>query len=232
MGGMTPTWIVRVGQANRRAAAFQNPAAVALGWAEVRGLGDLHGLELDAVAALVRKPGTNDADTEAAQLLAFRDDVTVGDLVVAPDAASGDVLVGAVTGDYTYDLAGSDYYPHRRPVTWHGRVPAADVPPALADDTHGNVTLRPAASDPDAWLALAHAAEPVTTARRAHDPRATRRGDGEGSTREGGREEAGEEGGGQEAGAPARSPLSQLRLLVAREPVRGRRVVHRVPLLT
>lgn len=180
MAGMTQAWIVRVGQANRRAAAFQNPAAIGLGWAEARGLGDLDGMELDAVAALLRRPGgdPNEAGAEAEQLLSFRDLVSVGDIVIAPDAFSGDVLVGSVAGEYTYGPDG-DYYPHRRAVTWVGRVRGADVPPALEGDTRGAPTLRPADENGDAWLALARAAAPVerrtrpaASARPARAPRA------------------------------------------------------------
>jgi hypothetical protein len=179
MAWMTQAWIVRVGQANRRAAAFQNPPAIGLGWAEARGLGDLDGMELDAVATLVRKTGgdRDEAAAEAEQLLSFRDLVSVGDLVIAPDAFSGDVLVGSVTGEYAYGPPG-DYYPHRRSVEWVGRVRSAEVPAALEGDTRGSLTLRPADDTGDAWLALARAAAPVerrpraVAARPARTPRA------------------------------------------------------------
>jgi transposase len=54
MRPMTSAWIVRVGQANRRAAVFQNPGAIALGWAEVPGVAHLDALDLDALTAIVR----------------------------------------------------------------------------------------------------------------------------------------------------------------------------------
>src|SRR5690349_16311468 len=114
MRPMTSAWIVRVGQANRRAAVFQNPGAIALGWKDVPGLADLSALDLDALTALVRKASSaRDPELEAEQLLAFRDDVAVGDLVIAPDAVTGDVLVGAVSGEYAYEPDLAEYYPHR-----------------------------------------------------------------------------------------------------------------------
>jgi cell division septation protein DedD len=166
---MTQTWIVRVGLASRQAAAFVNPPALALGWANVSGLGDLTQAEHDEVLALVGKanPTAADPDAQADQLLAFRDDIAVDDLVVAPDAQSGDVLVGVVTGDYAYDPAASDYYPHRRAVTWHGRVRAADIPPGIESDTRGNLTLRRSDGTGDEWLALALAATPAKAPRRS-----------------------------------------------------------------
>jgi restriction system protein len=175
---MSSAWIIRVGQASRRAAAFQNPAAIALGWAEVPGLADLTGLDFDTVTALTRRAaGAGEPARDAAQLLAFRDEVAVGDLVVAPDAVSGDVLVGSVTGDYTYDTGLSEYYPHRRTATWQGRVRSADIPAVLEPDTRGNVTLRAADGSADEWRALAQAAAPVQPrarrTRQARAPRAT-----------------------------------------------------------
>jgi hypothetical protein len=172
MRPMTSAWIVRVGQANRRAAVFQNPGAIALGWAEVPGVAHLDALDLDALTAIVRKANVREPELEAEQLLSFRDDVAVGDLVIAPDAVSGDVLVGAVTGAYAYQPELAEYYPHRRAVTWHGRVRRSDIPEALERDTRG-VTLRSAEGTGDEWLALAQAAAPATP-RAGRAPRAPR----------------------------------------------------------
>lgn len=174
---VTSAWIIRVGQANRRAAAFENPGAIALGWAEVQGLADLTALDFDTLTAVNRR-ATNAAEPErdAEQLLAFRDDVAVGDLVIAPDAMSGDVLVGSVAGDYTFDTGRSEYYPHRRAVTWQGRVRSADIPASLEHDTRGNVTLRSADGSGDEWRALAQAAAPVQSrARRVRQAATTRK---------------------------------------------------------
>ncbi len=178
------SWIVRTGLATRRAAVFQNPGAVALGWAEVPGMGDLTAMEHEAIVTLVQRAGraSDDAERDGAQLVAFRDDVAVGDTVVAPDARSGDVVVGTVVGDYVYDddaRRAGDSYPHRRPVKWIGRVKEADIPEALRDDTRGNLVLRRNDETADAWAALAALAvqePPAPAARRgraaARAPRA------------------------------------------------------------
>jgi hypothetical protein len=173
---VTSAWIVKVGQANRRAAAFQNPGAIALGWVEVRGLGDLGALDLDALTAVIRRAtGVAEPEADAEQLLAFRDDVAIGDLVVAPDAVSGDVLLGSVTGDYIYDAVLSAYYPHRRTIAWHGRVQGPEVPAPLERETRGSTTLRSADGSADEWRALAHDAGPLQRpARRARQATAPR----------------------------------------------------------
>src|SRR5689334_546380 len=126
LGMVNRAWIVRTGLANRRAAMFQNPGAIGLGWAEVTGIGDLTTIDDEAIATLVRRTGrdSDEAELDAAQLIAFRDDLAVGDLVVAPDARSGDVTVGSVTGEYRHDAdarRAGDPYPHRRAVSWSGR---------------------------------------------------------------------------------------------------------------
>ncbi|GAA4628655.1 restriction endonuclease [Cellulomonas oligotrophica] len=53
----------------------------------------------------------------AGTLLRFRDEMQVGDLVVAPYRPSSTINLGVVTGPYTYD-ASAPTHGHRRPVTW------------------------------------------------------------------------------------------------------------------
>jgi predicted Mrr-cat superfamily restriction endonuclease len=180
----TKVWIIRTGLANRRAAMFVNPGAIALGYADVPGIGDLATLDDEALVNLVRRTGrdVDEAETETAQLTAFRDDIAAGDLVVALDARSGDITVGSVTGEYGHDAdaqRAGDPYPHRRAVSWSGRVKEADVPEVLRDDTRRNVTLWQSDDTTDAWIALAAQAQPVTPARSASGmaraPRAPRK---------------------------------------------------------
>jgi restriction system protein len=166
----TRAWIVRTGLANRRAATFANPGAIALGWVDVPGIGDLTAIDEEAIVTLVRRTGRDDdeAALDAAQLIAFRDELAVGDLVVAPDARSGDVTIGTVTGEYRHDndaRAAGDPYPHRRTVSWSGRVKEADVPPALRDDMRRNMTLWQSGDTTDAWIALGADAHPATPVR-------------------------------------------------------------------
>jgi predicted Mrr-cat superfamily restriction endonuclease len=183
-GVATKTWIVRTGLANRRAAMFENPGAIALGWADVPGIADLTIVDDEAIVTFVRRTGRDDveADLDAAQLIAFRDDLGIDDLVVAIDARSGDVTVGTVTGEYTHDVdarRAGDPYPHRRAVAWSGRVKAPDVPEVLRDNTRRNMTLWQSDDTTDAWTALATQAEAAPPVRRgsgtARTPKAPRK---------------------------------------------------------
>jgi predicted Mrr-cat superfamily restriction endonuclease len=180
----TKVWIIRTGLANRRAAMFVNPGAIALGYADVPGIGDLTTIDGEAIVTSIRRTGRDidEAELDRAQLIAFRDDFAAGDLLIALDARSGDVTVGNLTGEYQHDddaRRAGDPYPHRRAVTWSGRVKESDVPEMLRDDTRRNLTLWQSDDMSDAWTALAAQAQPVTPARResatARAPRAPRK---------------------------------------------------------
>jgi predicted Mrr-cat superfamily restriction endonuclease len=178
-GLATRAWIVRTGLANRRAATFENPGAIALGWADVPGIGDLTSMDPDAIATVVRRTGRDgdEAESDSSQLIAFRDELATGDLVVATDARSGDVVIGTVIGDYRHDgdaQRAGDPYPHRRAVTWTARVKSLDVPDALRDGTRRNLTLWQSDDTADAWAAVAANAQPVAPVRRAASTGSTR----------------------------------------------------------
>jgi predicted Mrr-cat superfamily restriction endonuclease len=179
---MDQAWVARVGQANRRAAVFERPGAIALGWAEVPGIGDLAAADEDALAERLRATGRDDAEEQASQLIAFRDDLTAGDLLVAVDARTGDVLLGSVAGEYAYqpeDARGGEYYPHRRAVSWRGRIREAEIPDVLGPSTRSPRTLQPAGEDGAEWARLAEVAEAAEAAvsapaKKARAPRAAK----------------------------------------------------------
>jgi restriction system protein len=50
-------------------------------------------------------------------LLRFRDEMQVGDIVVAPYRPDSTINIGIVAGDYEY-VAGARIHRHRRPITW------------------------------------------------------------------------------------------------------------------
>lgn len=76
---------------------------------------DLTGLDSTAIAAL----GPSRAHSRE---LSHLPRVTIGDLVVATDSASRNVLVGRVTGNYAYRPDLDVTHPHTRPVTWGPQV--------------------------------------------------------------------------------------------------------------
>lgn len=135
---MGTAWLVRAGQESRHAGAFEAAGAVALGWTNISGLNDLEGLTAARIAELVRAFGRAPlpAAQDAAELIAFRDELAVGDLVVTPDARVRQVLVGTVASDYRYDEGTpvADYR-HVRDVEWQGRIERDALREPLRKDT-------------------------------------------------------------------------------------------------
>ncbi len=170
---MGTAWLVRAGQESRHAAAFEAAGAIALGWTNIPGLNDLAGLSTARIAELVHAFGRAPlpAAQDAAELVAFRDELAVGDLVVTPDARVRQVLVGTVASAYRYDegTAVGDYR-HVRDVEWLGRMERDALREPLRKDTNYRRTLRRLDDNHDAWFDLAErirTGEVVLAPRRA-----------------------------------------------------------------
>lgn len=93
---------------------------VSIGWDE---LGDLmkipngrEGLKGALNAALPDKKARAIAGW-AGVISRFRDEIQIGDIVVAPYKPDSTISIGKVTGDYYYEAA-AETHRHRRPVTW------------------------------------------------------------------------------------------------------------------
>ena len=91
---MSPVaWLVRAGERSRHAGRFAAASVIAIGWPNVDGLGDLRGVEIITIVDLLRAATVFSPGADAAELLAFRDDIRIGDVVITPDSPARDVLV-------------------------------------------------------------------------------------------------------------------------------------------
>jgi restriction system protein len=170
-----PVWIIRAGPSGRLAEPFVEHDVVALGWVDV--VGDLRRYDRYALTEALEDVGVPTPDQDAEELLNFRDQVTGGDLVVVPDTAAREVVVGRVTGPYDFreDSPVVDEeegpYPHLRTVEWWGRGGRDDLPEHLRKELNGRRTLHrlPSAR---AWTEVAEQLRAAP--RSARDPKPAR----------------------------------------------------------
>lgn len=158
-GGLAVTcWLIRAGERSRHARRFADEDVVAVGWGDVDGLGDLSAMSDSAIRECVgRHEAIASPDQDAAELLAFRDGVSVGDIVVTPDAQTREVLFGEVIGGYEYrdPSPAADYkHIHRCAGTGGWTVtycrPTSLSKPAGAVRSAGSVTRRSGVGSPHA----------------------------------------------------------------------------------
>jgi predicted Mrr-cat superfamily restriction endonuclease len=149
---------VRAGEQSRHAERFASANVIAVGWSNVEGLRDLTGLSRGQIHARLRATPANaaGADADTHELLAFRDELAVGDVVVTPDAPAREVLVGTIIGPYRYcDPSPVADYRHVRDVQWYGRLLRADLPDLMEQETRYRRTIRRLDDHHDEWLAVA-----------------------------------------------------------------------------
>lgn len=137
-------WLIRAGESSRHARRFADYDIVAIGWPTTEGLKDLTGMSAKEIrACLDRDPTIAAAAQDAAELLAFRDDLAVGDIVVTPDAQTAEVLFGEVAGGYEYrDPSPAEDFKHVRQVRWYGRIDRHLLPADLESETRWRRTIR------------------------------------------------------------------------------------------
>jgi predicted Mrr-cat superfamily restriction endonuclease len=159
---MSTCWLIRAGERSRHAPLFASENIVAVGWPDVEGLDDLRLLDQIEIKGLLRAAGATArlADADAAELVAFRDTMAVGDVVVAPDGPARDVLIGEVTGEYDYlDPSPCADFHHVRTVRWYGRVAKDMLAEDLEKETKYRRTLRRLEEHDEEWTAIAKQAE-------------------------------------------------------------------------
>jgi hypothetical protein len=86
-------WLVRAGEDSRHARLFAVAARHRHRMAKHRGPRRPPGRAGETVLSLLRSsPTVSSAEADAAELLAFRDEMRIGDVVITPDATQRDVL--------------------------------------------------------------------------------------------------------------------------------------------
>jgi hypothetical protein len=104
---------------------FEKEGVVAVGWSE---FGDLRGLSYDDIKGKSKKRlkrTEQESASDASQLIAFRDGIGNGDVVLAYKLNNVVALVGEITGGYRFnaknavgDLKGGIGYANQRKVKW------------------------------------------------------------------------------------------------------------------
>ncbi len=154
---MSTTWLIRAGEDAKLANAFESAKKVGVGWSDLEGVEDLRFVERAEVASALRSAGKSAsvASLDADELIAFRDTLALGDLVVTPDPVSRQVLVGEIASDYDFnETATVGTCHHVREVLWLGRIDRDLLTAELRTDTNFRRTLKPSAREAD-WVALA-----------------------------------------------------------------------------
>ena len=157
-------WIIRAGEDGSRADELVRAGVVGLEYPDV---GDGRRLDRYDVTERLKARGWTSPETRAELFSSFVNQVRVGDLVVMPDTARRDVVIGRVDGDYEYAPEHGDLR-HRRFVTWLARHGTDQLPEA-----HRDVTRQRAVLAERSMPALLEHLERVERGELGRDPRHT-----------------------------------------------------------
>ena len=140
-------WVVRAGVAGRLSDEFEALGYAGLACPPARDVATLTTTEIaDIVCAETPTPRPK-AHGIAAMVRRFALAPVKGDLVVTPTAL-GDLLLGAITGDYHFSSRQPEDQ-HVRSVSWHQRVARASVEPSLLAKVGAPMAFfKPAAQGP------------------------------------------------------------------------------------
>lgn len=136
---MRRVWVIRGGEENHLVDDFVAGGVIGVGYPDVP-----DGTTVDRydVTERLRAKGWTNPEARAELLQLFVHQVRPGHLVVMPDTARREVVIGRIEGDYEfrYDLS-PDEHRHRRPVTWLGRHAAGLLPESCRDLTRQRTAL-------------------------------------------------------------------------------------------
>ncbi len=134
-------WVVRADKpiANK----VEKTSRVAIGWVQ---MGDLYALktkeEFQGKYQTIFGATGSKMQTGANQLYRFVIEIQRKDYVITPLSASREILIGTVTGDYSYDpLAVSTGYPNVRAVTWLKKISRDILSPKLRGSSGSIMTV-------------------------------------------------------------------------------------------
>ena len=122
-------WVGRVVDDNdKEAEALRNGVCIA-GWDKISDFLKFKD-EADLRHAITSKyPAKNNMGVAGwiGQILRFRDEISIGDIVVMPSKLSPVFHIGVVTGDYEYAATPGGKFRHRHPVKWVGEIKKSDI---------------------------------------------------------------------------------------------------------
>ncbi|HEX4904204.1 MAG TPA: hypothetical protein VFU93_02050 [Acidimicrobiales bacterium] len=180
---MRRVWVIRGGEEHDLVDAFVDGGYIAVEYPDVT---DGRTLDTYDVTERLRARGWTVPEARAEMFEQFVHRIGIGDLVVLPDTARREVVIGRVDGAYAFHgFLDPDSHRHRREVTWLGRHAVGLLPESSRDITRQRTALTERSSA--ALLAHAEAVErgevgrnpsqvvapaPVRAARDPRSPRA------------------------------------------------------------
>jgi len=118
-GASTRVWVVRAGEGGRYADNFEEKSLIGIGFNEI---GDVTGMDRDALFAYARDRVGSRGGNIAGQIHRFANAMAIGDLVAVPDSGTRELLYGRVVGEYEHRAEPPiAHYHHVRKVKWLGR---------------------------------------------------------------------------------------------------------------
>ncbi|MES2392173.1 MAG: restriction endonuclease [Acidobacteriota bacterium] len=122
-------WVVRAGQESIFVQEFIEKTMVAIGWAKLGDLTNVHGRE--AVAELMKREYSEYTKFQSAvntgQVYRFRDELVEGSTVITSDTAARIYHIGTVTSDYKFCPDLHEELRHTRQVRWTNQIRRDDL---------------------------------------------------------------------------------------------------------
>jgi restriction system protein len=116
-------WVVRVGVTTEIIREAKRRHVVAMGWQRMGDCSDLQTRDEFRERSLAVSTGDAHLRSDYGQVYRFVREVQVGDTVLTPDRATGEVHIARVLGVYRFDPSVLDEkFPHLRDVEWRGVI--------------------------------------------------------------------------------------------------------------
>lgn len=161
---MRRVWVIRGGEEIDLVDAFVDGGYIAVEYPDVT---DGRTVDTYDVTERLRARGWTVPEARAEMFEQFVHRIGIGDLVVLPDLARREVVIGRVESAYTFHgLLDPESHRHRREVTWVGRHAVGLLPESSRDITRQRTTL----TERSSAALLAHA-EAVERGEAGRDPR-------------------------------------------------------------
>lgn len=132
-------WMVRAGRRGELFEKFVERSIVAIGWADIPGLGTFGSFEdvLAAVQHCYPREGRRWQGSSAGTLFRFSQQMERGHHIITYDRTRRLYAVGTVVDDYQHNPEFDPEYPHTRPVEWSATEISRDILSPTTKDTLG-----------------------------------------------------------------------------------------------